>query len=123
MNTLSQIIQFAKPRENTSIVGGSTREKRKREPDVAFASIPLTAGSTPNSVLFAQALPPEVSEQTLKVIFGQCTGFLEVRLAPGARGFAFIQFEDEVQSTMALKQLHGFQLSSTHALQLAYANV
>ena len=82
----------------------------------------MVAGSLPNSILFAQNLPTDVSENSLKVLFSQCTGFEEVRLVPGNRGMAFIEFEDEIQSTMALKQLHGFQITSSHVLQLAYSS-
>ena len=78
--------------------------------------------NTPNKILLAQNLPSEISQDALIAIFGQYTGFKEVRIVPGNRGLAFIEFENEGLSGIALRQLNGFQLSATAQLNLTYAN-
>jgi U2 small nuclear ribonucleoprotein B'' len=114
------VIHFAKPKVETTdkTVAG---QKRKHEGD-AFASVSLVPSTAPYRILFAQNLPRECTEQALNVLFGQCAGFEEVRLVPGNRGLAFIEFEDDVTATMALKQLNGFQLTASQVLQLAYSS-
>lgn len=77
--------------------------------------------TTPHRILFAQNLPTDVTQQSLTTIFQHIPGFREVRIA-GNRGLAFIEFDTEVQSGMALRQLNGFQLSATHVLNLTYSS-
>jgi hypothetical protein len=45
--------------------------------------------------------------------------FSQIRVAPGGKGLAFAEFQDDVQANMAIKQLNGFQLSATHTLNLS----
>ena len=44
-------------------------------------------------------------------------------MVPGKIKLAFIEFNDETQATLALRQLHGFELSPGNMLQLTYGNV
>lgn len=76
---------------------------------------------TPHRILFAQNLPAEVTSETLQTIFAPVPGFQEVRLPPGNRGLAFIEFENEIQSSMALRQFNGLQLSPTATLHLTFS--
>lgn len=79
------------------------------------------ASSIPNRILFVQNLPQEFTQQSLSLIFAQCLGLIEVRIAPGNRGVAFIEFENEIQAGLALKQLNGFHVTPTNDMRLAYA--
>ena len=56
----------------------------------------------------------------LTLVFTQCPGFVEVRVPPGERGVAFIEFRDEVQAGMAHKQLDGFHISDAYDLNLLF---
>jgi U2 small nuclear ribonucleoprotein B'' len=107
------------------------REKRKREqPDSTETqlerpakAIKLIVNEVPHNILFAQALPDDCTEHVLSMVFQQqCSGFKEVRMVPGKKGLAFIDFQDEIQAGMALSQLNGFSLSATEQLHLTYAN-
>jgi RNA recognition motif-containing protein len=62
-----------------------------------------------------------LTEQQLKPLFQQCAGFQEVRIVPGNRGLAFVEFENEVQSGIALRTLNGFQLTPNYLLNLTYS--
>jgi U2 small nuclear ribonucleoprotein B'' len=82
----------------------------------------LVINMTPHRILFAQNLPSEITQQSLTTVFQHIPGFREVRIVPGNRGMAFIEFETEVQSGMALRQLNGFQLTATQVLNLTYSS-
>ena len=82
----------------------------------------LVINTAPHKILFAQNLPNEVTQETLQGLFQPFQGFKEVRIVPGNRGLAFIEFDNEVQSGIALRQLHGFQLTPTTTLHLTYSS-
>ncbi len=82
----------------------------------------LMFNDQPNRILFAQNLPADIISDRLISLFQQVHGFKEVRIVPGNRGLAFIEFENEVQAGIALRQFNGFQLSPTHLLNLTYSN-
>lgn len=82
----------------------------------------LVVNHVPHRILFAQNLPEECGDQALASLFQQYAGFQEVRLVPGKKGLAFIEFQDLVQAGIALQQLHGFQLTATETLHLTYGN-
>jgi U2 small nuclear ribonucleoprotein B'' len=76
----------------------------------------------PHKILFAQNLPLNCSEQMLRVLFQSCSGLMDMRIVPGNKGMAFIEFRDEVASGMALRQMNGFQLNETSTLHLSFSN-
>jgi len=82
---------------------------------------PAPTNAPPSNVLFAQALPDDCTDVMLSMLFQQYTGFKEVRMVPGKKGIAFIEFADDVQASLALAGLNGFKLSSTHPLHLTFA--
>ncbi len=82
----------------------------------------LMFNNQPNRILFAQNLPLDITSDRLISLFQQVHGFKEVRIVPDNRGLAFIEFENEVQAGIPLRQFHGFQLSPTHLLNLTYSN-
>ena len=90
-----------------------------KEPPVAKTPKPIV-NNVPHRILFAQNLPDECNDQMLAALFQQYPGFQEVRMAPGKKGIAFIEFQDVVQAGIALQQLSGFQLSAADTLQLTY---
>lgn len=49
----------------------------------------------PNKILFVQNLPEDYDVEALTAIFGRFEGFREVRLVPGRRGIAFVEYEAE----------------------------
>jgi RNA recognition motif-containing protein len=88
------------------------------------ASVPkpkLMVNNVPHRILFAQNLPDECNDRMLAMLFQQYPGFQEVRMVPGKKGIAFIEFQDLVQAGVALQQLNGFMLSTTDTLHLTYA--
>jgi len=74
----------------------------------------------PNKTLFIQNLPDEVSEGMLLPLFQALPGFLEVRLVPGKKGIAFVEFMTEMQSGAAMVELQGFRIDNTHQLIISF---
>lgn len=85
----------------------------------ASAAATVESGEV-SSMLMAQDLPVEATEQALGVLFARFAGFQEVRHT-GQRGIAFIEYRDEVSARTAFSALNGFKLSPTAVLKLSYA--
>jgi RNA recognition motif-containing protein len=49
----------------------------------------------PNKILFLRDLPDSADQESLTAIFGRFEGFQEVRLVPGRKGIAFVEYENE----------------------------
>lgn len=64
----------------------------------------------PNKILFVQNLPEEYDIDALTAIFGRFEGFREVRLVPGRRGIAFIEYEGEAGAISAKENTAGMAL-------------
>jgi hypothetical protein len=58
----------------------------------------------PNKTLFIQNLPDELNDiERLSELFGHFEGFREIRLVPGRKGIAFVEYETE-QGAIGAKQ-------------------
>jgi hypothetical protein len=64
----------------------------------------------PNKILFVQNLPDEYDIDALTAIFGRFEGFREVRLVPGRRGIAFVEYEAETGAISAKENTAGMTL-------------
>ncbi|RVW54626.1 U1 small nuclear ribonucleoprotein A [Vitis vinifera] len=63
------------------------------------------APAPPNSILFIQNLPHEATPMMLQMFFCQYPGFKEVRMVEAKPGIAFVEYGDEMQSTVAMQGL------------------
>ena len=79
------------------------------------------ATATPNSILFIQNLPDEATSMMLEMLFQQYPGFREVRMVEAKPGIAFVEFEDDVQSSVAMQALQGFKISPQNPMAITYA--
>lgn len=64
----------------------------------------------PNKILFVQNLPEDYDVDGLTSIFGRFEGFREVRLVPGRRGIAFVEYEAEAGAISAKENTAGMTL-------------
>ncbi|KAL2928016.1 U2B'': U2 small nuclear ribonucleoprotein B'' [Bienertia sinuspersici] len=92
--------------------GGPTTTHRKAGGQEAAA---------PNSILFVQNLPHETTSIMLQMLFQQYPGFKEVRMIEAKPGIAFVEFEDEDQSTIAMQTLQGFKVTPQNPMEISYA--
>ncbi|OAA70877.1 small nuclear ribonucleoprotein [Akanthomyces lecanii RCEF 1005] len=64
----------------------------------------------PNKILFLQNVPEEYDVEALTGIFGRFEGFREVRLVPGRRGIAFVEYDAEQGAVAAKENTAGMTL-------------
>jgi len=64
----------------------------------------------PNKILFLQNLPEDYDVDSLTAIFGRFEGFREVRLVPGRKGIAFVEYEAEAGAISAKESTAGIAL-------------
>ncbi len=66
----------------------------------------------PNKILFVQNLPDDLDVDGLSSIFGAFEGFREVRLVPGRKGIAFVEYEAEAGAISAKERTAGMALGN-----------
>ncbi|KAB5576514.1 hypothetical protein GE09DRAFT_1266333 [Coniochaeta sp. 2T2.1] len=65
----------------------------------------------PNRILFVQNLPDDFDVEALTAIFGRFEGFREVRLVPGRKGIAFVEYNAEAGAITAKENTAGMALN------------
>lgn len=64
----------------------------------------------PNKILFLRDLPDSYDADGLSRIFSRFEGFKEVRMVPGRKGIAFVEYEAEAGAISAKEATAGMQL-------------
>lgn len=64
----------------------------------------------PNKILFLRDLPDDASQEGLSEVFGRFEGFQEVRLVPGRKGIAFVEYETEAGAISAKEATSGMAM-------------
>lgn len=82
---------------------------------------PTSQEAAPNNILFIQNLPHETTSMMLQMLFQQYPGFREVRMIEAKPGIAFVEFADDVQSSIAMQALQGFKISPQYPMAVTYA--
>lgn len=77
--------------------------------------------AAPNNILFIENLPHETTSAMLELLFKQYPGFREVRMIDAKPGIAFVEFEDDVQSSMAMQALQGFKVTPQNPMGISFA--
>lgn len=77
------------------------------------------APAAPSNILFIQNLPHGTVTSLLQSLFNQYPGLKEVRMVESKPGIAFVEYENEVQSTAAMLGLQGIEANN---MVIAYAN-
>ncbi|KAL3517427.1 hypothetical protein ACH5RR_020016 [Cinchona calisaya] len=79
------------------------------------------APAPPNNILFIQNLPQQTTPMMLQMLFCQYAGFKEVRMVEAKPGIAFVEYENEMQSTVAMQGLQGFRITAENPMLIIYA--
>ena len=66
----------------------------------------------PNKILFLRDLPEDYDSEGLSRIFSRFEGFREVRMVPGRKGIAFVEYEAETGAISAKEATAGMQLGN-----------
>ncbi|RAL63960.1 hypothetical protein DID88_003148 [Monilinia fructigena] len=88
----------------------ATRGAGLKSSNPAAAAVVPDEYLPPNKILFVQNLPEEYDVDMLTSIFGRFEGFREVRLVPGRKGIAFVEYETETGSIGAKENTAGMTL-------------
>ncbi|CAN8285842.1 unnamed protein product [Cochlearia groenlandica] len=104
---------------NSGVYGNAPPLSQVPYPGGAKPNLP-EAPAPPNSILFVQNLPHETTPMMLQMLFCQYPGFKEVRMIEAKPGIAFVEYADEMQSTVAMQVLQGFKIQQNPML-LTYA--
>ncbi|QKX58537.1 uncharacterized protein TRUGW13939_05661 [Talaromyces rugulosus] len=64
----------------------------------------------PNKILFLRELPDDIDSDSLTAVFGRFEGFREVRLVPGRKGIAFVEYESEAGAISAKEATSGMPM-------------
>ena len=99
------------PLDAVPAAGGDAPASTAAQPAVAL----------PNPILFVENLPEQVNEMMLSMLFQQFPGFKEVRLVPGKAGIAFVEFDSEAQSGVAMGGLQNFKITPQNLMKITYA--
>lgn len=95
----------------------SKPKKERSEPTGSLQPRP----APPNKILFVENLPEQVNEMMLSMLFQQFPNYKEVRLVPGKKGIAFVEFEDEVQAGVAMEGLQRFKITPENHMVISFA--
>ncbi|KAI9783431.1 MAG: hypothetical protein M1816_001405 [Peltula sp. TS41687] len=75
----------------------------------------------PNKILFLRNLPDDYDVEGLSGIFGRFEGFREVRMVPGRKGIAFVEYETEAGAISAKENTAGITLGDENkAIRVTY---
>ena len=75
----------------------------------------------PNKILFLRDLPEDYDQEGLSRIFSRFEGFKEVRMVPGRKGIAFVEYEAETGAISAKEATAGMQLGDeAKAIRVTY---
>ncbi|XP_057475110.1 U2 small nuclear ribonucleoprotein B'' 2-like [Actinidia eriantha] len=108
--------------EQQSATANGTRADINGGPTASFGKPGAQeATAAPNNILFIQNLPDEATSMMLEMLFQQYPGFREVRMVEAKPGIAFVEFEDDVQSSVAMQALQGFKISPHNPMAITYA--
>ncbi|KAE8146237.1 tubulin folding cofactor D C terminal-domain-containing protein [Aspergillus avenaceus] len=67
----------------------------------------------PNKILFLRDLPDTADQDSLTAVFGRFEGFQEVRLVPGRKGIAFVEYESESGAISAKEATSGMPMGES----------
>ncbi|XP_057954860.1 U2 small nuclear ribonucleoprotein B''-like [Malania oleifera] len=98
-----------------------TSTQNNGAPTGSFRPGAQEAAAVPNNILFVQNLPHQTTTMMLQVLFQQYPGFREVRMIEAKPGIAFVEFDDDVQSSMAMDALQGFKITPHNPMSISYA--
>ena len=57
----------------------------------------------------------------ITMLFEQFPGFKEVRMVESRPGIAFVEFSNEMESSVALNGLQGFKITQDNSMKVSYA--
>ncbi|OAY58907.2 U2 small nuclear ribonucleoprotein B'' 2 [Manihot esculenta] len=113
--------RLAEEAQQSATANGTTTESSRGPASFRQGNRGEQETAPPNNILFIQNLPYETTSMMLQVLFSQYPGFREVRMIEAKPGIAFVEYEDDVQSSMAMQALQGFKITPQNPMAITYA--
>ncbi|KAM5583057.1 U2 small nuclear ribonucleoprotein B'' [Rosa sericea] len=101
--------------------GGATENGGRTQTSYRSGKPNANETAAPNNILFIENLPHETTSAMLELLFKQYPGFREVRMIDAKPGIAFVEYEDDVQSSMAMQALQGFKVTPQNPMGISFA--
>lgn len=105
------------PQDTGAVVGGMVQRPAKAQKGAGLKSGSANAAAVipdeylpPNKTLFLRDIPDSYDADGLTRIFSRFEGFKELRLVPGRKGIAFVEYEAEAGAISAKEATAGMQL-------------
>lgn len=98
----------------------SSRPAGLKNPNVLPSTAVPDEYLPPNKILFVQNLPEDYDVDILTSIFGRFDGFREVRLVPGRKGIAFVEYESEQGAITAKENTAGMSFGQNNVIKVTY---
>ncbi|KAL3078764.1 hypothetical protein niasHS_014546 [Heterodera schachtii] len=108
---------IAVPKKKKKLAEGPTKKSKTSGKEGQQRST-----APPNKILFITNLPPECTEEMLRVVFQPFPGLRDIRQVPNRTDIAFVEFGSENEATNAKKALNNFKITPTNAMRVEYAN-
>ncbi|CCG81211.1 U1 small nuclear ribonucleoprotein usp102 [Taphrina deformans PYCC 5710] len=94
-----------------SIAKDSSSTKKPMRKAVGTKPVASADGNPPHKILFIQNLPEEITVDVMQAIFARYPGFRDVRMVPGRKGIAFVEYGDDESAITAKEGTAGMTLS------------
>ncbi|EGG17542.1 U2 small nuclear ribonucleoprotein B [Cavenderia fasciculata] len=75
----------------------------------------------PNRILFVENLPDNCQEMMIQMLFSQFPGFQSVNMTTARKGVAFVEYDDDIKSGLAMSHLQGFKVTSDRPMVISFA--
>jgi len=106
----------ADPTAAVAQAGGATKSKLSGLKSTGPPAVIPDEYLPPNKTLFVQNIPDDYDVDSLSALFGRFEGFREVRLVPGRKGIAFVEYETESGSISAKERMANIPLGESSQL-------
>ncbi|EFA76350.1 U2 small nuclear ribonucleoprotein B [Heterostelium album PN500] len=100
----------------------STTAKPKAASTANAQAAPLQPREAPpNKILFVENLPEQCEEMMLNMLFSQFPGFQGISMTTAKKGVAFVEFDDDSKSAVAMTHLQGFKVTPEKPMVISFA--
>lgn len=115
----------AEDREREKAVHAQKKAAASSDDPNAPAAAPKASASAapapPHKILFVENLPAATNDRMLAKLFQQFPGYQEVRMVEAKPGIAFVEFESDMQASVAMAGLQGFKITAQNSMIISYA--
>ncbi|PON69069.1 U1 small nuclear ribonucleoprotein A/U2 small nuclear ribonucleoprotein B'' [Parasponia andersonii] len=111
----------AEEAQQSATANGTRTENGATPAPIHQGNASAQEAAAPNNMLLIESLFHETTGMMLELLFQQYPGFREVRMIEAKPGIAFVEFEDDVQSSMATQALQGFKITPQNPMAITFA--